>query len=398
MIEQTFSYYLERYAAGTLTPQERIALLQLMQDPANADILQRIMDAEWTHIEQSDLEFPAGVARLHEAIAEAIRQENQVPAAVRPAHRVYFLRKWSWAAAAILLIGTTIAIVVSSDRRSNKKKPGLASVTPDIQPGTNKAVLTVDNKQIDLSPGKTGIVVGNTIAYTDGEKLSDAGKMLVLTTPNGGQYQLVLPDGTKAWLNAASSISFPSAFLSEKRQIKVSGEVYLEVAKDKAHPFLVDVDQQSTIEVLGTSFNINSYANEGEIKTTLIEGSVRIGTGRGAFNGKDAVMLKPGQQAIAVSSGRQPGNTAGIIVKSEVDLSQTLAWKNGLFSFNNADLRSVMRQLERWYDIKVRYEGNTSSITVDGEMFRNVKLSDVLEFLEESGLKFRMEGKTLIIL
>ena len=183
-------------------------------------------------------------------------------ATTAPAHRVHFLRRpWFRYAAAILLIsGSATAVVVFSNR--HPASPGKELVDnnaiPDIAPGTNRAVLTVDGTQINLSSEKTGINVGNTIAYTDGEKISDAGKLLMLTTPRGGIYQAVLPDGTKAWLNAASSISFPSAFAGEKRQIKVTGEVYLEVARDKSKPFVVDVNGESTELVLGTGFDINA--------------------------------------------------------------------------------------------------------------------------------------------
>ncbi|MBC9909149.1 FecR family protein [Chitinophaga varians] len=316
------------------------------------------------------------------------------------ARGVRFLhRRWvRYAAAVILVAGIATAIIVSGHRQ--RTGSGMASVNEssdgNILPGADKAVLTLDDRQIDLAPDKNGIAVGETIAYTDGEKLSVAGKRLTLATPNGGQYQLVLPDGSKAWLNAASSISFPSAFDGERRRVKITGEVYLEVRKDNARPFLVDVDGKSTVEVLGTSFNINAYANEGTIKTTVAEGSVRVGATDIA--GPDKVLLKPGQQAIVAAKTPVTDTQARIAVLSDVDLSQTLAWKNGLFSFNNADIQTVMRQLERWYDIRVRYEGKDSGITIDGKMYRNVNLSSVLEFLRESGVRFRMENKTLIIL
>ncbi|RBL90222.1 FecR family protein [Chitinophaga flava] len=342
----------------------------------------------------------------------------QVRKAKPVADGVRFLQRgWVRYAAAILLIaGVATAIFMSDHRRFMGS--GIVSVNEgsvnSILPGTDKAVLTLDDKQIDLASDKSGIAVGETIAYTDGEKLSVAGKRLMLTTPNGGQYQLVLPDGSKAWLNAASSISFPSSFDGGKRQIKITGEVYLEVSKDNSRPFLVDVDGKSTVEVLGTRFNINSYVNEGTIKTTVFEGSVRVGAGGSSLSdgheadiaGTGKVVLKPGQQAIiavALPADRQPKTSVTdgsnkIAVLTDVDLSQTLAWKNGLFSFNNADIQTVMRQLERWYDIKVRYEGKDSGITIDGKMYRNVSLSSVLEFLRESGVRFRMENKTLIIL
>ncbi|MFB6454134.1 FecR family protein [Chitinophaga sp. Hz27] len=331
-------------------------------------------------------------------------------------HGVHLLgRKWvKYAAAILLMVGIATGIYLSQHQRNKNLAANNEIKRKDMLPGMNNAVLALDDRSIDLASNKKGITVSSAIAYTDGEKLPVSGKKLKLTTPNGGQYQLVLPDGSKAWLNAASSISFPSAFEDDKRLVKITGEVYLEVSKDQSRPFLVDVDGKSTVEVLGTSFNINSYANEGVIKATVIEGSVRVGVSdsslldrhESAIGRQEKTVLKPGQQAIITTilpADYQPkdGRTDGsnkIAVLSDVDLSQTLAWKNGLFSFNNADIRTVMRQLERWYDIKVNYEGKDSGITISGKMYRNVSLSSILEFLRESGIRFRMENNTLVVL
>jgi hypothetical protein len=394
MQHQKFKELIEKYLDESAGAEEIQQLFAMLQDPAYVNLLDElVLEQVSSNTFRYDLD-DAVRKRIDEGIYQKTVAAHASPqvSAVRPIHRVHFLRKWGWVAAAVLLIGMGVAIAVSSHRSSKSPGKELAVTPADIMPGTNKAVLTVDNKQINLSADKTGIKVGETIAYTDGEKLSDAGSLLMLTTPNGGQYQLVLPDGTKAWLNAASSINFPAVFKGEKRQIKITGEVYLEVAKDKAHPFVVDVAGQSTIEVLGTVFNVNSYGDDGKIKTSLIEGSIRMQAGAGALK-NNKVVLKPGERATMAV-----GAPSGIIVDADSDPGQTVAWKNGLFSFNNADVRSVMKQLERWYDIKVRYEGTPSAITIDGEMFRNVKLSDVLEFLKESGLTFKLEGKTLIVL
>lgn len=386
-----FQFLLDKYLSEDIQDSERDELFRLVNEPAHQEQLTHIVDGE---LLQRVFEM-----ELDENTKNAIRKHFDAVLASPDSSSNHAVRNVSllrhgwlrYAAAVLLIAGVTVALVISSGRNLPTVSDSKRHQT-DIVPGTNRAVLTVDNKKIDLASGKTGITVGGTIAYNDGEKISDAGQLLTLATPNGGQYQLELPDGTKAWLNAASSIHFPATFKGGKRQIKVTGEVYLEVARNSNQPFMVDINGMSAIEVLGTSFNINSYADEGEVRTTLVEGSVKI-------DGK--IILKPGQQAVMAvpgSSGRQPDNTTSVVVKSDADLSQALAWKNGLFSFNNADLHSVMKQLERWYDIKVVYEGKNSSIAVDGEMFRNVKLSDVLVFLKESGLKFRMEDRTLIVL
>jgi ferric-dicitrate binding protein FerR (iron transport regulator) len=222
------------------------------------------------------------------------------------------------------------------------------------------------------------------------------------------------------WLNAASRITYPTAFTGSRREVTVSGEAYFEVATDKEKPFIVDVDGKSSIEVLGTSFNINSYADEGSIKTTLLAGSIKVSNNTTAVAtssdrqpgvpGMDvsSVILKPGQQALipttapATSSDRRtsPQSKTGsdITLNSNVDIEQALAWKNGMFNFNGSDLKAVMRQLERWYGIEVKYAGPAPQIFFKGKMDRGVNLSDVLEFFTNMGVKYRLENKTLTVL
>ena len=218
-----------------------------------------------------------------------------------------------------------------------------------------------------------------------------------MTTPAGGQYQVTLPDGTKVWLNAASSITYPTAFVDKERPVKISGEVYFEVAKDKEKPFIVDVDGKSSVRVLGTSFNINSYGDESTIKTTLLEGSVKVMRTATTAVSTDSVILKPGQQALVALPAVAASSDRQLKVTSDVNIEQTLAWKNGLFNFNGSDLHAVMRQLERWYGIKVEYEGSIPDTKFSGEIYRNVNLSDVLEALQRMGVKFRLHGKTLLV-
>lgn len=391
---------LQRFVDNQLTENEEEEFLFLLNQEEYRLPLEQIIDEKFM---VSDIAGPSLSSNRLQEISNYILATNR-GARVQ---RVQFLRRaWLRYAAAILLIAgaAVLAFLVFSDRASNLSDPANQVVANDILPGTNKAILTLsDGRKVELdSAAPTTINDGNlAIQNNNGELIYGKGEgsvMNTMATPNGGQYQLTLSDGTRVWLNAASSITYPTAFTGDNRQVKITGEAYLEVAKDKAHPFLVDVAGQSTVEVLGTSFNINSYADEGEIKTTLVEGSVKVGVN------DHKVILKPGQQAVqpvdtaAVLAERQPNNAAGIFVKSDVDLSQTLAWKNGLFSFNNADLRLAMKQLERWYDIEVRYEREVSNINLEGKMYRNVRLSNVLTFFEEYGVKFRIDGKTLVVL
>ena len=312
-------------------------------------------------------------------------------------HRVRFL-KTAWvryAAAVIILFGIGAYLW---NNYNNTPKTSTAAITPsshDILPGGQKAVLTLaDGREIILDSAANGAIAqqGNSsitkhnngeIVYDMKGATSGAVMMNTMRTPRGGQYQVTLPDGSRAWLNAASSITYPAMFVGKERKVKVTGEVYLEVAKNKAKPFIVDVHGKSTVQVLGTSFNVNAYPDEESQQTTLVSGSVKI------LSNQQAIILQPGEAADVKKD---------LKVLKNVDVEQVIAWKNGMFYFNNADLRSTMKQLERWYDIKVRYEGEVPSITVEGKMYRNITLSGVLKFLKESGIKTRLEGKTLIVL
>jgi len=192
----------------------------------------------------------------------------------------------------------------------------------------------------------------------------------------------MLPDGTQVWLNAASSITYPVAFTGKQRNVKISREAYFEVMQDKEKPFVVEVDGGMPVEVLGTHFNVNSYTDEGAVKTTLLEGSVRVGQG---------VVLKPGQQVWA--DGQR------LSVRSNINMDKVMAWKNGLFNFEDASLQEVMRQLERWYDITVVYEGRIPDIQFEGEISRNINLSNLLRVLARAEVKFRLEeGRRLVVL
>jgi ferric-dicitrate binding protein FerR (iron transport regulator) len=211
----------------------------------------------------------------------------------------------------------------------------------------------------------------------------DANAFNTLSTPTGGQYNIVLADGTKVYLNTVSSIKYPTRFNGDQRVVELEGEAYFEVAKNKDKPFIVKSENQS-IEVLGTHFNVHAYNNESVVKTTLLEGSVAI-----TYKNQKAV-LKPGQQSNVAD------NSTKIVIR-KVDTQSAVAWKNGRFKFDNADLKSVMKQLERWYGIKVEYRGDVSDVRFNGGTFMNKNLSEVLKVLELSNIKFKVEGKTIIV-
>ncbi|RAJ24568.1 FecR family protein [Pedobacter cryoconitis] len=272
---------------------------------------------------------------------------------------------------------------------------------PQILPGGNKATLTLANgKKITLDGAdngqlaeQAGIIITKTkdgqLVYT----VSDQGThkeerqtaMNTIATPKGGQYQINLPDGTKVWLNAASSLRYPAVFTGSERRVSLTGEAYFEVAKiHPAKPFSVSSLTQ-TVEVLGTHFNINSYTDEQAVKTTLLEGSVKVTAQMGTSG---SVFLKPGQQAVLL------GNQLNVNLSNT---EEAIAWKNGMFSFKDADLQTVMRAVSRWYDVEVSYEGNLPGRQFSGEIHRNINLSEVLDILSFFKVHFRIDGKKITV-
>jgi len=264
-----------------------------------------------------------------------------------------------------------------------------------IMPGSNKAILTLqDGSKIVLNDAKDGTLAqqGNAkiIKLATGQLVYDKtgtapAKVLynTMSTPRGGQYKLTLPDGTEVWLNAASSITYPTAFVGNERNVSITGEAYFEVAKDKSKPFRVRSGNQA-IEVLGTHFNVMAYPDEDAIKTTLLEGSVKI------TENNEVQILKPGEQAVVDKNG-------GLKI-SVADVDDALAWKNGYFKFSRVNIKYIMRQLARWYDVDVVYEGNVPHDEFVGKIGRGENIEDVLHILELDRVHFKIEDKKIIVL
>jgi ferric-dicitrate binding protein FerR (iron transport regulator) len=280
----------------------------------------------------------------------------------------------------------------------------------DIQPGGDKAVLTLaDGSTIALDSAHTGQLAqqgnarvlklaGGRLKYNapdenangNGNGQHAAVAYSVLSTPKGGQYRLTLPDGSQVWLNAASSIRYPTAFTGADREVEITGEAYLEIAKDPSMPFRVktvnhlgDADPM-TIEVLGTHFNVNAYSDEDAIRTTLLEGSVKI------RKELQSGLLKPGQQA-------QLQPTGEIRWIPDADVEQAIAWKNGVFEFDGIELAAIMRQISRWYDVPVEYEGTIPTEAFTGRVSRNTTLSGVLKILKLSGIELTVSNNKIIV-
>lgn len=263
----------------------------------------------------------------------------------------------------------------------------------DLPPGRDKGVLTLsDGRRIILDEASEGMLAreGNTLIHKleDGlvsysaESTRAANEYNTLTVPSGGKYSVVLPDGTRIWLNAESSVTFPTAFTADERSVKVSGEAYFEIAKDPSRPFLVAVGNQQRIRVLGTHFNVNAYRDEESITTTLLEGSVEIVTAEAKAK---PVKLKPGQQATLTGRG-------AIRIRDGIDTDEITAWKNGLFQFEKADIEGVMRQFSRWYNVDIRYEGPKPEKKFSGKIDRHLNASEALEILRFTGVNFRIDS------
>lgn len=304
------------------------------------------------------------------------------------------------AASVVVVIGAGLVFYLGHDNKQAKQQTVGIRQSEDISPGKNTATLTLsDGRKVILSEANNGQLAeqaGVKISKTsDGQIRYDilpgygntSNKLVIntLSTANGETYRVILPDGTKVWLNAASSLKYPASFASLKeRKVELAGEAYFEVHKDKTRPFIVDNGHQQ-VEVLGTHFNVNSYTDEPYTKTTLLEGTVRV-----SANTTQAT-LKPGQQ----SRLNKEQHTLSV---AQADLEEAMAWKNGYFMFTNENIGSVMKKLARWYDVEVVYERDVSTKAVWGTISRFRNVSQVLKMLEMTGVvKFKIEGRRIIV-
>ena len=330
--------------------------------------------------------------RMYAKILEAI----EVPSKKTKPH--FFFRYVS-AAAIFVAISTGVYFYKSNNTATlRERSPKLVS-TPDRAPGGNKATLTLANgTKISLTDANNGDLVKNTgISITktsDGQivyKVLGSAKALVgdavefnnITTPNGGQYQILLSDGSKVWLNDASSLKFPTVFSGEARSVELTGEAYFEVSRNEKMPFTVKANGTQVL-VLGTHFNVMAYPDEKQVQTTLLEGAVKL------IHADAMTFLKPGQQ------GTITENEEGYQV-SRADVASAIAWKNGYFLLDNTSLPRLMRQISRWYDVDVIYTTKIKDHEFVGEVSRNYSLMKILKILELSGIKFKLDGRTLTV-
>lgn len=382
-VKKYFKQILQRYTTGNATKEEQ-------------NFLEKYYDLFETNDDLISAENEQGYIELKDQLKSNI---DQMIASQQLSVPKVTIMKSIWpkyiAAAAIVLVLSLIGYFLRSNQLLNNQQ---ANTKVEIAPGGNKALLTLangskvvlDDRSKGEIPNQSGIKITKTadgqVVYTvldDLNKTDESESVLnTISTPNGGQYTVVLTDGTKVMLNAASSLTFPSTFKGEERKVSLSGEAYFEVSKNKTKPFKVSSGRQ-VVEVLGTHFNVNAYNDEAVIKTTLTEGAVKVSAGN------KALIIAPGQQTVVNKQAN------GTMTRIEVNTDKEIAWKNGVFSFDHADLVTVMKQISRWYNVNVVYTGDFPDEEFFGEISRNSNLTEVFKILELNNIQCKVDGKTI---
>jgi transmembrane sensor len=353
---------------------------------------------------QKQPQFDQDIDQIGDNIFDRIQETINPVEDDQYSYRFYYLKSIS--IAAMILLAITTGIYFYSNREiAEPEHFAEIDVRNDIAPGYNKAILTLaDGSKISLDDAANGLLASQgNIAITKTENgqivyennnidrtkfMANRSVTNTIQTPKGGKYQVRLPDGSKVWLNSASTLSYPTTFAGNERKVQLKGEAYFEISPNKNIPFRVQSGNQ-IVEVLGTHFNINSYDDEDYVKTTLLEGSVKV-----ILNSKPNVisntrLLKPGEQSLTKSSRSD-------IRIENADTEKAIAWKNGYFKFRNTPIKEIMREIERWYDVELVYEGKMPTDEFTGFISNDVKISAVLKIMEESGgVKFTVKGKKL---
>lgn len=382
----------ERLLASNLSPDDSEKIIDWLgsqdEDPLAAELILQQLSANKSYVPD---------AQTTQALESRLELILQTIDTTQPVKKIPFYKKTIWRAAAIFVVLLGMGLYLFRATQDKSSNLPLVQTTPAkaIEAGKEGAVLTLmDGTVVVLDSLGNGLVTtqnGTQVMLKNGQLVYDAENTdpatvgyNTMSTPKGRQFQMVLPDGSKVWLNAASSIHYPTMFIGDERLVEITGEAYFEVAHNAARPFKVKVNNATTIEVLGTHFNINAYSNEETVNTTLLEGAVRV------LGTKGKTVLAPGQQARTSGDGNSR-------VISSVNTDKVVAWKNGVFDFEDASLEEVMRQLERWYDIEVVYEKNIPKLEFFGKMGKDLSLDIVLRGLEKSNVHFRVEANRKLV-
>jgi transmembrane sensor len=352
-------------------------------DPAFRQLLESAGDEQWLAAElkyyATIKEDEASTARMLQLVQQGMEQETNVPV-----RRIGVYKKRIAAAAIAAVLSLTVYLVL---------RPGTNTIqqVADIDPGSSKATLTLSNgDRIELNTAPGGIVTGNEqLRYADSSMVpvtlpeQSAAIYNSLSTPRGGQYRIVLPDGTKVWLNAETTLKYPGVFAKDHRTVELEGEAYFEVAQKQQQPFIVKSKAQE-LQVLGTAFNISAYPDEPVTRTTLASGAVQVKN----LSTSLADKLQPGLQSEV--------NRERTIIR-QADVFSATAWKSGLFSFRNASVEELMKQLRRWYGVEVEFEGAIPPMRINGEVDRNMSAAKVFEVLDYLDIQFRITNNKIII-
>lgn len=387
--EKRIYYLLQSYSSGSISSEEEQELFAWIQNADDNVFLNNHIYKIYQDSIENDGSYSVNWGKIFRQIREKIDLGNSPPVRKLSVWRL----KWTQVAAAVLLfiLSTGAYILFKLDKNPEQITASIVpnSITSDTGkiPKISQAILKTGNDEVFLNENDTSFQLGGNAVDLKGGQLNIGNKNIeqyTLTTPKGTQFKAVLADGTIVWLNTASSLSYPSVFTGADREVTISGEAYFEVAKDKNHPFIVRAGEQ-TIEVLGTSFNVQAYTNEPELVTTLFTGSLHVTTY------KDSLLLEPGQQA----EWNKEGN---IRLNKKADMEQSIAWKNGYFRYHKAELKTIMRELSRWYDFEVIYEPGVKQQYFGGLINRNNDISKVLQMLEATNdVHFKLEGKRVIV-
>lgn len=386
-----------------LTDAELALLARKYLDHSATDAEARALHQWYDKVDETGIEFIfTSSPQTPDEFGEQMLGELQEMITKEKGRKVVKINWWRAAAILLLVAGGLMAFLLTNNQAGKNGKSEIVHNTPsgDVAPGRDGAILTLsDNRKIVLDDAGNGNLApdgdvrivknGNEITYAfNSTGTAREVQYNTVSTPRGRQFKVVLPDGTSAVLDAASSVYFPTAFIGNERKVKVTGQVYFDVTPDKTKPFIVQ-NNDMEIEVLGTAFNVNTYNDDDDARSiTLLHGSVKVSKG----NAADATFLTPGQQA------RINNNTGKIDVVKSVDMDEVMAWKDGAFQFNETGLSKVMAQLARWYDVDVEMRITGGERFFNGRISRNINLSQVLEILRLSDVNFRLEDKKLIVL
>jgi len=388
MLNQRLTGLFHKYVDKTATPAEREEFFQLLAQASEEDV-KALTGEAWDEFTPQQTPFEPAQS---EAMLQNILHTKTITASINKPFR-----------SRLLIAAVTIGIIVLAGGAwlfNNKQTVQVSSIATsqlknDIAPGGNKAQLTLaDGTQITLDSNYNGklaqqgsvsvLLHDGELAYKGAPSSNGVVHFNTLTTPNGGQYHVTLPDGTGVWLNAASSLKYPTAFTGSQRMVELTGEAYFEVAQNAVAPFIVNAGN-SVVQVLGTHFNINAYSDEKAMLTTLLEGAVKV------VKGQNEVVLTPGQQS-------HINEATGQFKVKTVDTEEVIAWKNEQFAFANMDIPTVMRQISRWYNVTIVFAGKPPTGEINGKISRNYNISQVLKMLEyTAGIKYSVEGQQVTI-